>query len=69
MLIRLDDHALVDDLCVHYTRSGFVCERVGGGMIEVSWPVAPTGEHDDRACLMHLQVWKIANPGARAEAV
>ena len=40
MLIRVDDHALVDDLCVHFRRSGFTAERVGGGMVEVERPDA-----------------------------
>lgn len=67
MLIRTDDHTLVDDLCAHYRRSGFDAESVGGGMIEVACPDAPDEEQERRDVLMHLRVWKVTNPGARAE--
>jgi hypothetical protein len=33
MLLRLDDHRLLDDLCAHFRRSGFRAESMGGGMI------------------------------------
>jgi hypothetical protein len=63
MLIRLDDHANVADLCDHYTRSGFAAECVGGGMIEVTRPDAPTQDQGRREIELHLRVWQIANPG------
>jgi hypothetical protein len=67
MLIRLYDRALVDDLCAHYRRSGFHAESVGGGMIEVSRDDAPPPEQERYAVAMHLRVWEVINPDARAE--
>ena len=67
MLIRLDEQALVDDLCAHFRRSGFTAESVGGGMVEVEAPSAPSDEEARRAVGQHLRVWQIANPEARAE--
>jgi hypothetical protein len=67
MLIRMEDHALVDDLCAHYRRAGFHAESVGGGMIEVARPDAPDEEQERREILMHLRVWQVTNPDASAE--
>ena len=67
MLIRTDDHTLVDDLCAHYRRSGFHAESVGGGMIEVGRPDAPDVDQERREVLMHLRVWEVTHPDARAE--
>ena len=67
MLVRVDDHGLVDDLCLHYRRSGFEAQSVGGGMVEVSRPDAPTPEQERHDVLSHLRVWQIANPEVRAE--
>jgi hypothetical protein len=67
MLLRIDDHSLVDDLCAHYRRSGFDAESVGGGMIEVARPSAPNEGQARREVLMHLQVWRVANPDATVE--
>jgi hypothetical protein len=67
MLIRVEDPALVDDLCAHYTRSGFTAERVGGGMVEIRRPDAPSADQERREALLHLRVWQITNPDARAE--
>jgi hypothetical protein len=69
MLIRLEDHSLVGDLCVHYNRSGFRAESVGGGMIEVRRPDAPDSQQEQRKVLLHLRVWEVSNPEARAEVV
>ena len=69
MLIRLDDHALVDDLCFHYRRSGFEAESVGGGMVEVRKPDAPTPQREREELILHLRVWEIANPNTQAEAL
>jgi hypothetical protein len=54
LLIRTDDHAVVNDLCAHYRRSGFRVESVGGGMIEVARPDAPDEAHERREVEMHL---------------
>jgi hypothetical protein len=67
MLILMDDHTLVDDLCAHYRRSGFHAESVGGGMIEVARPDAPDEAQERREVLMHLRVWKVTNPDALVE--
>jgi hypothetical protein len=69
MLIRLDDHALVDDLCLHYRRSGFEAESVGGGMVEVRKPDAPTPQREREELILHLRVWEVANPNTHAEAL
>jgi hypothetical protein len=67
MLIRMDDHTLVDDLCAHYRRSGFLAESVGGGMIDVSRADAPDGAQERREVRMHLRVWEVTHPDGRAE--
>jgi hypothetical protein len=69
MLIRTDDHTLVDDLCAHYRRSGFNAESVGGGMIEVARPDAPNKDQERRELIMHLRVWEVTNPDAQVEMI
>jgi len=69
MLIRIDDHTLVDDLCAHYRRSGFRAESVGGGMIEVAHPEATNATEEQHTLLMHLRVWKVANSDVSVEAL
>jgi hypothetical protein len=69
LLLRLDDPALVDDLCAHYRRSGFTAEPVGGGMVKVRRVDAPDTAQERREVLMHLHVWKIIHPDAGAELV
>jgi|GEM_PF-5680560 len=64
MLITLHDRALVDDLCAHFTRSGFEAEPAGGGTVEIRRPDAPTPEQERREVELHLRVWQVANPGA-----
>jgi hypothetical protein len=64
MLISLDDHALVDDLCAHFLQSGFTAERVGGGL-EVTRPHAASAQEERVQILMHLRIWQAANPDAR----
>lgn len=67
MLIRLDDHMLVMDLCAHYRRAGFQAESMGGGMIEVSHEKARSPEQERWDVLTHLRLWEVANPDARGE--
>jgi hypothetical protein len=67
MLIRVNDNALVDDLCAHYRRSGFHAEPVDGDMIEVHRQDAPTRDQERREVLMHLRVWEAVNPDGRGE--
>ena len=69
MLIRIDDHTLVDDLCTHYRRSGFRAGSVGGGMIEVATPDGADAVQERQALLMHLRVWEVANPDVSVEAL
>jgi hypothetical protein len=55
---------LVDDLCAHYARSGFLVLRVVGSMIEVRRPNA-RDEHEERRMIeMHQRIWEVCNPGA-----
>ena len=67
MLIRLDDPSLTDDLCAHFRRSGFTAESVGGSMVGVRRPDAPSVEQERREVELHLRVWRATNPAARAE--
>jgi hypothetical protein len=53
---------LVDDLCLHFHRSGFTVQRAGGSMVEVSRSKA-------RDIELHLAVWRATNPGVGAELV
>jgi hypothetical protein len=69
MLIRIDDTELVDDLCVHFRRSGFEIEHVGGGMVEVRRGDAPSREQERHEVLLHLRVWQVINPAANGELV
>ena len=69
MLIRIDDHALVNELCVHFTRSGFSAESVGGGMVEVIRPDAPSEDQERRELVLHLRVWEVLKPLATTTVV
>ena len=69
MLIRIDNHALVNNLCAHYRRSGFTAQPVGGGMIEITRPDSPTEDQHRREVLLHLRVWDVRNPEATASVV
>jgi len=60
---------LVNDLCAHYTRSGFTAESVGGGMVEVTRLDAPTEAQQRREVLLHLRVWEVLNPGVSVTVV
>jgi hypothetical protein len=67
MVIRLEDHMLVPDLCSHYRRAGFQAERMGGGMIEVRPIDARSFEQERLEVLVHQRLWETANPDARGE--
>jgi hypothetical protein len=69
MLLRLDDHALVADLCAHYTRSGFTAEPVGGGMVDIRRPSALDAAQERREVLMHLRVWEVTQSTGSVELV
>jgi hypothetical protein len=69
MLIRLSDHALVDDLCDHYRRSGFAAEPVGDCVVEATRTDAPNQDQDRREVLIHLHIWNVLNPDVAAQAV
>jgi hypothetical protein len=67
MLIRLEDNTLIEDLSVHYRRSGFLVEHLGGGLIDVARADAPTPEQERHEVLLHLRVWEAVTPDGRAE--
>jgi hypothetical protein len=69
MLIYVSDTELVDELCAHYDRSGFRAKAVGGGMVELDRPDAPSVEQGRREITMHLRIWEILNPGRTVEVV
>jgi hypothetical protein len=69
MLIRLSDHALVDDLCNHYRRSGFAAEPVNSCMVDATRIDARDDEQGRREVLMHLHVWRALNPEVAAQTV
>jgi hypothetical protein len=64
MLITINDPELADDLCAHYTRSGFSVERISATRAEIVRDDAPTAEQGRREVELHLLVWKAVNPGA-----
>jgi hypothetical protein len=69
MLIRLSDHALVDELCNHYRRSGFMAEPVSGGVVEATRTDAPTRDQCRREVLIHLHIWRILHPNVATQTV
>jgi len=69
LLIRIDNTDLMDDLYVHFTRSGFSVERAGGAMIDVRRDDAPTRDQERHEVLLHLRVWQVINPGEHGELV
>jgi hypothetical protein len=69
MRIHVDDHALVNELCTHFARSGFTAGSVGGGVIEIARPDATSDDQERREVLLHLRVWEIVNPGAAVTVV
>jgi hypothetical protein len=69
MRVLLDDPALVDDLCAHFRRSGFTADPAGGRMVELSLTAAPSREQARNEILVHLQLWRILNPGGVVKEV
>jgi hypothetical protein len=69
MLIELGDSSLVDDLRMHFRRSGFTAERVGANLVEVRRPDAPGAEQERREVEVHLRVWQARNPEADVELI
>ena len=69
MRVLLDDPALVDDLCAHFRRSGFTADPAGELMVELSLAEAPSREQARNEILVHLQLWRILNPGRVAQEV
>jgi hypothetical protein len=67
MVICIHDHTLVDDVYVHFRRSGFTAERLGGGMVEVAPPDASNAERARCDVLLHLRVWSVINPAVSVE--
>ena len=61
MFITLEEK-LVDDLCVHYRRSGFRAVHVGDGTVEVARDDAPNPEQEEREIRLHLRIWQAMNP-------
>jgi hypothetical protein len=64
MLITLDDRERADDLCAHYTRSGFAVDRVAAQTAEIVRADAPSVEQSRREVELHLLVWRSVNPDA-----
>jgi hypothetical protein len=67
MLIRLENHMQVLDLCAHYRRAGFQAESAGGGMIEVTRQDSRSPEQERWEVLTQLRLWEVANPDPRGE--
>jgi hypothetical protein len=66
LTIAVDDMSVVDDLCFHYTRSGFTALRLPCGAVRVHRPDAPSSEQSWREAALHLLVWRAMNPSATA---
>jgi hypothetical protein len=69
MLIQLSDTELVDELCVHYGRSGFEASPMGGGMVALDRLDAPSPDQAAREIRLHLLVWEVLHPETKAEIV
>lgn len=69
MLIQLSDLSLLDDLCAHFRRAGFICTPAGGSMVEVTRPDAPSREQERHEVDLHLRIWQATNPGTQANVV
>jgi hypothetical protein len=62
LTIAIDDTTLFDDLCWHFSRSGFLVARLKLGAVQVSRPDAPTQGQGRREVALHLAVWRAMNP-------
>lgn len=69
MRVLIDDPTFLNDLCAHFRRAGFTADPVDEGMAEVDRPDAPTPQQAAAEVRVHLQLWRILNPGRRAELV
>jgi hypothetical protein len=69
MLVLLDDLAYLDDLCAHFRRSGFGADPAGGLMVELALRGAPSREQEVREIRLHLDLWRVLNPGRRVAEV
>ena len=69
MLVLLDDLELVDDLCAHFRRAGFTADPAGGRMVELGLRDAPSQKQEENEIRVHLQLWRILNPGQAVEPV
>ena len=69
MHVLLDDHTFVDDLCAHFRRSGFTADPAGGRMVELALADAPSREQEENEIRLHLQLWRVFNPGRRVDEV
>ena len=58
MLIRVNDESFVEDLCAHFTRSGFTVESAGGSMIQVYRRDTLSTDQERREIELHLRVWQ-----------
>jgi hypothetical protein len=67
MLIELGDSSLLEDLRMHFLRSGFTAERAGANLVDVRRPDAPGAEQERREVDVHLRVWQARNPGVDVE--
>jgi hypothetical protein len=67
ILVRLSDQAFIEDLRAHFRRSGFTAVSVGGVMVEIGRPDAPTPEQERNEIGLHARVWEAMHPDARLE--
>jgi hypothetical protein len=65
LTIAIDQTTLFDDLCRHFSRSGFAVARLRLGAVRVSLPDAPTAAQSRREVTLHLAVWRAMNPAVR----
>jgi hypothetical protein len=69
MLIRVNDESFVEDLCAHFTRSGFTVESAGGSMIQVYRRDTLSTDQERREIELHLRVWQASNPAVSVDLV
>ena len=64
MILRFEYQILIDDLCAHYRRAGFVADRVGVGRVRV---VRPDLDDPKERPEYQLHAWDVLHPEAPAE--